>query len=122
MEKGNNKIFYPANERWLKDHNKKDWDIMFNKAFEVCKGIIRRMASGVKNLYSQEDLDDLALDATMKVMGKIKSNNILVNNITNFSWLWCRAMFTTYPMLKQNCFEREIIYTDDLESIKIQYD
>ena len=54
MEKGNNKEFYPANERWLKDRNKKDWDIMFNKAYEVCKGIVVRMANGVRNLYSQK--------------------------------------------------------------------
>lgn len=117
MEKGNNKEFYPANERWLKDKNKKDWDLMFNKTYEVCKGIVVRMAKGVRNLYSQQELDDIALDATIKIMDKIQKNNILVENITNFSWLWCRAQFTTYPMLKQNVFEREIIYTDDLENL-----
>ena len=89
----------------------------YNKTYEVCKGIVVRMANGVRNLYSQQELDDIALDATIKIMDKIQKNNILVENITNFSWLWCRAQFTTYPMLKQNVFEREIIYTDDLENL-----
>ena len=62
------------------------------------------------------ELNDFALDAACKVMEKIVAKKPVVENITNFCWLWCKAMFTTYPMLKQAQFEKNIQYFDSFSN------
>ena len=112
MEKIDNTKFYEAMNLYFETDAKKYRDIMFLEVNHVCQGIIRKMSNRCRGLYSKQDLDDFAIDAACKVMNKILNKRIVVRNITNYCWLWCKAMFTTYPLLKQNKFESEVIFTD----------
>lgn len=119
MEKIDNTKFYNAMNSYFETGEKKYYDEMFLEVINVCKGIILKMNGRCKGLYTKQDLDDFAIDAACKVVEKIVGGKIIVRNITNYSWLWCKAKFTTYPMLKQNKFESDIIYTDDFSNFNI---
>lgn len=112
MEKIDNTKFYEAMNLYYKTDDKKYKDVMFLEVNHICQGIIRKMSNRCRGTYSKQDLDDFAIDATCKVMEKILKKRVVVKNITNYCWLWCKAMFTTYPLLKQSKFESEVIYTD----------
>ena len=70
------------------------------------------MSNRCRGMYTLSELNDFALDAACKVMEKIMAKKVVVENITNFCWLWCKAMFTSYPMLKQAQFEKNVQYLD----------
>lgn len=108
MEKIDNTKFYNAMNNYYSTREKRFYDIMFIEVNKVCQGIIRKMSNRCRGIYSLEELNDFAIDAACKVMEKIISKRTIVKNITNFCWLWCKAMFTTYPMLKQAQFEHNV--------------
>lgn len=115
MEKIDNTKFYEAMDLYYKTDDKRYRDIMFLEINHICQGIIRKMSNRCRGLYSKQDLDDFAIDAACKVMEKLCKKNIVVNNITNYCWLWCKAMFTTYPLLQQNMFESKVIFSNNPE-------
>lgn len=116
MEKIDNSKFYEAMNNYYATGEKKYYDIMFIEVNHVCQGIIRKMSNRCKGIYTLSELNDFAIDATCKVMEKIVATKPVVENITNFCWLWCKAMFTTYPMLKQAQFEKNIQYFDSFSN------
>lgn len=113
MEKIDNTKFYDAMNNYYATNEKRYRDIMFIEINNVCKGIIRKMSNRCKGIYSRQDLDDFALDACCRVMQRIDKTKPVIRNVTNYCWLWCKAIFTTYPMLPQAKFESSI------ESIEI---
>ena len=112
MEKIDNTKFYDAMDKYYSTGEKKYYDTMFIEVNHVCQGIIRKMSNRCRGMYTLSELNDFALDAACKVMEKIMAKKVVVENITNFCWLWCKAMFTTYPMLKQAQFEKNVQYLD----------
>lgn len=110
MEKVNNSKFYEAMNAYYDSHRKKDWDTMFLEVVNICQGIVTKMASRCKGMYSAEDVYTFAVDSACKVMEKLRDRELRIKNITNYCWLWCKAMFTTYPMLKQAQFEKNVLY------------
>lgn len=113
MEKIDNTKFYEAMNNYYATGEKKYRDTMFIEVNSVCQGIIYKMSSRCKGMYTRQDLDDFAIDACCKVMSKIDEKKPVIRNITNYCWLWCKAMFTTYPMLKQAQFEKSVQYIED---------
>ena len=65
-------------------YNKKsDWDIMFLCVQKACENIAKSKAYGI----NIQDLEGKALDATCKIMNKIK-DGVNPNKLSSYCYLW----------------------------------
>ena len=118
-EKYDNTVFYKANLEWLADNdNKKAWETMWMEVLGACTSTIKKFCKKVPGLYSNEDIEDFALEGAERVMKSIKKNKTKVENLSNFVFLYCYGVF--YAIKRQNIAKREtsLIY----ETAEMVYD
>ena len=74
-EKYDNTVFYNANEEWLADNdNKKAWETMWMEVVRACTSTIKKFCKKVPGLYSNEDIEEFAVESAERVMKNIKKN------------------------------------------------
>ena len=105
-EKYDNTVFYNANVEWLADNdNKKAWDTMWMEVLGACTSTIKKFCKKVPGLYSNEDIEEFAVESAERVMKSIKKNKTKVENLSNFVFLYCYGVF--YAVKRQNKNKRE---------------
>ena len=105
-EKYDNTVFYNANVEWLADNdNKKAWDTMWLEVVGACTSTIKKFCKKVPGLYSNEDIEEFAVESAERVMKSIKKNKTKVENLSNFVFLYCYGVF--YAVKRQNINKRE---------------
>lgn len=105
-EKYDNTVFYKANLEWLADNdNKKAWDTMWLEVVGACASTIKKFCKKVPGLYSNEDIEEFAVEGAERVMKSIKKNKTKVENLSNFVFLYCYGVF--YAVKRQNINKRE---------------
>ena len=105
-EKYDNTVFYNANVEWLADNdNKKAWDTMWLEAVGACTSTIKKFCKKVPGLYSNEDIEEFAVESAERVMKSIKKNKTKVENLSNFVFLYAYGVF--YAVKRQNISKRE---------------
>ena len=118
-EKYDNTVFYNANVEWLADNdNKKAWETMWVEVLGACTSTIKKFCKKVPGLYSNEDIEEFAVEGAERVMKSIKKNKTKVDNLSNFVFLYCYGVF--YSVKRQNINKREtsLIY----ETAEMVYD
>lgn len=115
-EKYDNTVFYNANAEWLADNdNKKAWETMWIEVVRACTSTIKKFCRKVPGLYSNEDIEEFAIESAERVMRSIKKNKIKVENLSNFIFLYCYGVFYAVKRQKQNKLETSFIYeTSDI--------
>ena len=105
-EKYDNTVFYNANVEWLADNdNKKAWETMWIEVVGACTSTIKKFCKKVPGLYSNEDIEEFAVEGAERVMKSIKKNKTKVENLSNFVFLYCYGVF--YSVKRQNIAKRE---------------
>ena len=118
-EKYDNSKFYKANLEWLADNdNKKAWETMWMEALGACTSTIKKFCKKVPGLYSNEDIEEFAVEGTERVMKSIKKNKTKVENLSNFVFLYCYGVF--YAVKRQNINKRETSFI--YETSEMVYD
>ena len=118
-EKYDNTVFYNANVEWLADNdNKKAWETMWVEVVGACTSTIKKFCKKVPGLYSNEDIEEFAVESAERVMKSIKKNKTKVENLSNFVFLYCYGVFYAVKRQKQNKLETSFIY----ETSEMVYD
>lgn len=118
-EKYDNTVFYNANVEWLADNdNKKAWDTMWLEVVGACTSTIKKFCKKVPGLYSNEDIEEFAVEGAERVMKSIKKNKTKVDNLSNFVFLYCYGVF--YSVKRQNINKRETSFI--YETAEMVYD
>lgn len=105
-EKYDNTVFYNANAEWLANNdNKKAWETMWIEVVGACTSTIKKFCKKVPGLYSNEDIEEFAIESAERVMNSIKKNKTKVENLSNFVFLYCYGVF--YAVKRQNINKRE---------------
>lgn len=118
-EKYDNTVFYNANEEWLADNdNKKAWETMWIEVVGACTSTIKKFCKKVPGLYSNEDIEEFAIESAERVMNSIKKNKTKVENLSNFVFLYCYGVF--YAVKRQNINKRETSFI--YETAEMVYD
>lgn len=118
-EKYDNSKFYNANAEWLADNdNKKAWDTMWLEAVGACTSTIKKFCKKVPGLYSNEDIEEFAIESAERVMNSIKKSKTKVENLSNFVFLYCYGVF--YAVKRQNINKREAPFV--YETVKNAYE
>lgn len=105
-EKYDNTVFYNANVEWLADNdNKKAWETMWIEVVGACTSTIKKFCKKVPGLYSNEDIEEFAVEGAERVMKSIKKNKTKVENLSNFVYLFTYGVF--YAVKRQNIAKRE---------------
>ena len=118
-EKYDNSKFYNANVEWLADNdNKKAWETMWVEVLGACTSTIKKFCKKVPGLYSNEDIEEFAVEGAERVMKSIKKNKTKVENLSNFVFLYCYGVF--YSVKRQNINKRETSFI--YETSDIAYD
>lgn len=118
-EKYDNTVFYNANIEWLADNdNKKAWDTMWIEAVGACTSTIKKFCKKVPGLYSNEDIEEFAVESAERVVKSIKKNKTKVENLSNFVFLYCYGVF--YAVKRQNINKRETPFV--YETAEMVYD
>lgn len=115
-EKYDNSKFYNANAEWLADNdNKKAWETMWIEVVGACTSTIKKFCKKVPRLYSNEDIEEFAIESAERVMNSIKKNKTKVENLSNFVFLYCYGVF--YAVKKQNINKRETSFIYETSDI-----
>ena len=115
-EKYDNSKFYNANVEWLADNNnKRAWDTMWLEAVGACTSTIKKFCRKVPGLYSDEDIEEFAVEGAERVMKSIKKNKTKVENLSNFVFLYCYGVF--YSVKRQNINKRETSFIYETSDI-----
>ena len=115
-EKYDNSKFYNANVEWLADNdNKKAWDTMWMEVVGACTSTIKKFCKKVPGLYSNEDIEEFAVESAERVMKSIKKNKTKVENLSNFVFLYCYGVF--YSVKRQNINKRETSFVYETPNI-----
>ena len=115
-EKYDNTVFYNANAEWLADNdNKKAWDTMWLEVVGACTSTIKKFCKKVPGLYSNEDIEEFAVESAERVMKSIKKNKTKVDNLSNFVFLYCYGVF--YAVKRQNIAKRETSFIYETPNI-----
>ena len=115
-EKYDNTVFYNANVEWLADNdNKKAWDTMWMEVVGACTSTIKKFCKKVPGLYSNEDIEEFAVESAERVMKSIKKNKTKVENLSNFVFLYCYGVF--YSVKRQNINKRETSFVYETPNI-----
>ena len=115
-EKYDNTVFYNANVEWLADNdNKKAWDTMWIEVVGACTSTIKKFCKKVPGLYSNEDIEEFAVESAERVMKSIKKNKTKVENLSNFVFLYCYGVF--YAVKRQNINKRETSFVYETPNI-----
>lgn len=110
-EKYDNTVFYNANVEWLADNdNKKAWETMWIEVVGACTSTIKKFCKKVPGLYSNEDIEEFAVEGAERVMKSIKKNKTKVDNLSNFVFLYCYGVFYAVKRQKQNKLETPFVY------------
>ena len=110
-EKYDNTVFYNANVEWLADNdNKKAWETMWVEVVGACTSTIKKFCKKVPGLYSNEDIEEFAVESAERVMKSIKKNKTKVDNLSNFVFLYCYGVFYAVKRQKQNKLETSFVY------------
>lgn len=118
-EKYDNTVFYNANVEWLADNdNKKAWDTMWMEVVRACTSTIKKFCKKVPGLYSNEDIEEFAIEGAERVVKSIKKNKTKVENLSNFVFLYCYGVF--YSVKRQNIDKREAPFV--YETAEMVYD
>lgn len=118
-EKYDNTVFYKANLEWLADNdNKKAWDTMWMEALGACTSTIKKFCKKVPGLYSNEDIEEFAVESAERVVKSIKKNKTKVDNLSNFVFLYCYGVF--YAVKRQNINKRETSFI--YETVEMVYE
>ena len=118
-EKYDNTVFYNANVEWLADNdNKKAWETMWIEVLGACTSTIKKFCRKVPGLYSEEDIEEFAVEGAERVMKSIKKNKTKVDNLSNFVFLYCYGVF--YSVKRQNINKREAPFV--YETAEMAYD
>lgn len=105
-EKYDNTVFYKANLEWLADEtNRGAWDTMWLEVVGACTSTIKKFCKKVPGLYSNEDIEEFAVEGAERVMKSIKKNKTKVENLSSFVFLYCYGVF--YAIKRQNIAKRE---------------
>ena len=75
--------FQEAQKNWNIFKDLKSWNIMWFRVFDCCKNIAKTKANGIV----LPDLEEKCLDATCKIMQKIK-DGYNINKLSSFCYLW----------------------------------
>ena len=115
-EKYDNTVFYNANVEWLADNdNKKAWETMWIEVVGACTSTIKKFCKKVPGLYSNEDIEEFAVEGAERVMKSIKKNKTKVENLSNFVFLYCYGVF--YAVKRQNINKRETSFVYETPNI-----
>lgn len=115
-EKYDNTVFYNANVEWLADNdNKKAWETMWIEVLGACTSTIKKFCKKVPGLYSNEDIEEFAVEGAERVMKSIKKNKTKVENLSNFVFLYCYGVF--YSVKRQNINKRETSFIYETSDI-----
>lgn len=115
-EKYDNTVFYNANVEWLADNdNKKAWETMWIEVVGACTSTIKKFCKKVPGLYSNEDIEEFAVESAERVMKSIKKNKTKVENLSNFVFLYCYGVF--YAVKRQNINKRETSFIYETSNI-----
>ena len=115
-EKYDNTVFYNANVEWLADNdNKKAWETMWVEVVGACTSTIKKFCKKVPGLYSNEDIEEFAVEGAERVMKSIKKNKTKVDNLSNFVFLYCYGVF--YAVKRQNINKRETSFVYETPNI-----
>ena len=115
-EKYDNSKFYNANAEWLADNdNKKAWETMWIEVLGACTSTIKKFCKKVPGLYSNEDIEEFAVESAERVMKSIKKNKTKVDNLSNFVFLYCYGVF--YSVKRQNINKRETSFIYETSNI-----
>ena len=118
-ERYDNTVFYNANVEWLADNdNKKAWETMWLEVVGACTSTIKKFCKKVPGLYSNEDIEEFAVESAERVMKSIRKNKTKVENLSNFVFLYCYGVFYSVKRQKQNKLETSFIY----ETSEMVYD
>lgn len=118
-EKYDNTVFYNANVEWLADNdNKKAWETMWIEVVGACTSTIKKFCKKVPGLYSNEDIEEFAVESAERVVKSIKKNKTKVDNLSNFVFLYAYGVFYSVKRQKQNKLETSFIY----ETAEMVYD
>ena len=118
-EKYDNTVFYNANVEWLADNdNKKAWETMWIEVIGACTSTIKKFCKKVPGLYSNEDIEEFAVESAERVMKSIKKNKTKVENLSNFVFLYAYGVF--YSVKRQNIAKREAPFV--YETAEMVYD
>lgn len=118
-EKYDNTVFYNANVEWLSDNdNKKAWETMWIEVVGACTSTIKKFCKKVPGLYSNEDIEEFAVESAERVVKSIKKNKTKVENLSNFVFLYCYGVF--YAVKRQNINKRETPFV--YETAEMVYD
>ena len=118
-EKYDNTVFYNANVEWLADNdNKQAWETMWIEVVGACTSTIKKFCKKVPGLYSNEDIEEFAVESAERVMKSIKKNKTKVENLSNFVFLYCYGVF--YAVKRQNIAKREAPFV--YETAEMVYD
>lgn len=110
-EKYDNTVFYNANVEWLADNNnKKAWETMWIEVVGACTSTIKKFCKKVPGLYSNEDIEEFAVESAERVMKSIKKNKTKVDNLSNFVFLYCYGVLYAVKRQKQNKLETPFVY------------
>lgn len=110
-EKYNNTVFYNANAEWLANNdNKKAWETMWIEVVGACTSTIKKFCKKVPGLYSNEDIEEFAVESAERVVKSIKKNKTKVENLSNFVFLYCYGVFYAVKRQKQNKMETSFVY------------
>lgn len=97
-------LFYKLQDKYNETKDKECWDKMFFMVHRAINASIKQKLKGVR----RNDVDDLTMDATIKVMSRYQKPQGY--NITN---LLCAAHFAALDILynkKQQQVDRELSY------------
>ena len=115
-EKYDNTVFYNANVEWLADNdNKKAWETMWIEVVGACTSTIKKFCKKVPGLYSNEDIEEFAVESAERVMKSIKKNKTKVENLSNFVFLYAYGVF--YAVKRQNINKRETSFIYETNDI-----
>lgn len=115
-EKYDNTVFYNANVEWLADNdNKKAWETMWIEVVGACTSTIKKFCRKVPGLYSNEDIEEFAVESAERVMKSIKKNKTKVENLSNFVFLYAYGVF--YAVKRQNIDKRETSFIYETPNI-----
>ena len=110
-EKYDNSKFYNANVEWLADNdNKKAWETMWLEVVGACTSTIKKFCKKVPGLYSNEDIEEFAVESAERVVKSIKKNKTKVENLSSFVFLYCYGVFYAVKRQKQNKLETSFVY------------
>ena len=118
-EKYDNSKFYKANLEWLADEtNRGAWETMWVEVVGACTSTIKKFCKKVPGLYSNEDIEEFAVESAERVMKSIKKNKTKVENLSNFVFLYAYGVFYSVKRQKQNKMETSFVY----ETAEMVYD